>query len=246
MSSPAPPAGSGVEAAAAPLTANPVAANGDRREPELQLQQTPEEAHQSDLGLGDIEEVELLVRICSFLAPKDLGRLARVSASFGRKTGWQRSAVGGRMEQRSAVEETARRWVTARPAEEQVWSPDGSWLWRMREIQRPRWVIRTAGITGVVNWKDEAGHLMFHFNGRANEAQIVMNTHRGGWGPEERIPFPLCDVTVRATDVGYEVWWEGELRHTYRHRITWSAFAEVETSQPWRMLMEGVKSDQMP
>eukprot|EP01046_Picozoa_sp_COSAG06_P037017 COSAG06_NODE_4137_length_4534_cov_58.088613_5_plen_89_part_00 len=36
-----------------------------------------------ELG-GDIEEVEVLLRICGWLAPKDLGRLA----SFGRKSGW--------------------------------------------------------------------------------------------------------------------------------------------------------------
>jgi hypothetical protein len=93
------------------------------------------------LGLGDIEEVDVLLRICGLLVPKDLGRLACVSASFGRKTAWPHSAG----ELRSVVEETARLWMAARPAEEQArvkhWTNE-SWLRRMQVIVAPpprRW-----------------------------------------------------------------------------------------------------------
>ena len=51
------------------------------------------------LAFGYIEEIELLAPICSFLASKDLGRLVCVSASFGRKTDWQRSEEGGGTQQ---------------------------------------------------------------------------------------------------------------------------------------------------
>ena len=53
------------------------------------------DAANKPIGLGDIEEVEVLVRICGCLKPKDLGRLACVSGSFGRTIGWQCSVVDG-------------------------------------------------------------------------------------------------------------------------------------------------------
>ena len=87
-------------------------------------------------GFGSIEEAEVLVQVCRFLGPKDLGRLACVSSSFGRKTCWERMVGVGSVELRSVVEETARRWVTARPIQEQAWAPEGtSWLQRMHELQ---------------------------------------------------------------------------------------------------------------
>ena len=128
------------------------------------------------LGLGDLEEAEQLLRICGMLTPKDLARLACSAASFGRKIAWQRSAVAGRgAEMRSVVEETARRWVTARSAREQElvaqWS---GWLRRMHEIQTSTAVFsrshpsivrsedgavalccpRTAAALGQLDWDD--------------------------------------------------------------------------------------------
>ena len=42
-----------------------------------------------------IEELEVLVHICGFLAqPKDLGRLACTSRAFGRKTSWKCAGMG--------------------------------------------------------------------------------------------------------------------------------------------------------
>ena len=93
----------------------------------------------TEAKLGSIEEVEVLVRICSFLALKALGRLSCVSRIFGRKTSWKGNVVDGDgTEQRSVVDETARRWVSACPDEEQAavmhWP---GWLRRMHEIQMP-------------------------------------------------------------------------------------------------------------
>jgi hypothetical protein len=104
------------------------------------------------LAFGYIEEIELLAHICSFLASKDLGRLVCVSASFGRKTDWQRSEEGGGTQQLSVMEEVARRWVAARPAEEQAWAPDGSWLQRMHVIQRHDGLVQE----GLRCWLDAA------------------------------------------------------------------------------------------
>eukprot|EP01046_Picozoa_sp_COSAG06_P049978 COSAG06_NODE_7807_length_2365_cov_5.041005_2_plen_236_part_00 len=102
---------------------------------------TPPMPATEPLGLGDIEEVDVLLHICGLLVPKDLGRLACVSASFGRKTVWPHSAG----ELWSVVEETARLWVARRPAEEQArvgnWTNE-SWLRRMQVIIAPpprRW-----------------------------------------------------------------------------------------------------------
>ena len=75
------------------------------------------------------KETHCMRRLFGILPVKtfvELGRLARVSASFGRKTGWQRCVVvlGGGTEQRSVIEETARPAVGGggwrRPAEEQA------------------------------------------------------------------------------------------------------------------------------
>jgi hypothetical protein len=66
---------------------------------------------QETLGLGDIEEIELLLAICGHLAPKDLGSLACVSREFGMPVAWTSSTNEGEPELRSTVEESARRWV---------------------------------------------------------------------------------------------------------------------------------------
>eukprot|EP01048_Picozoa_sp_COSAG05_P010026 COSAG05_NODE_860_length_6900_cov_15.221291_4_plen_189_part_00 len=88
------------------------------------------------ITLSDIGELEVLIHICRFLKPKGLGRLACVSSSFGRKITWSHPR---RLfyQQRSVVEETARRWVAERPVKKQAvaaaqWS---GWLRRMQETQ---------------------------------------------------------------------------------------------------------------
>ena len=92
--------------------------------------------------LGSIEEQEVLLAICAQLqSPQDLGRLACVSRTFGGPTQW----VGGGSESRSAVEESARRWVLARTPGAEGTRSEGeqrgrSWLWRMHFIQARRFV----------------------------------------------------------------------------------------------------------
>eukprot|EP01043_Picozoa_sp_COSAG02_P003638 COSAG02_NODE_90_length_37755_cov_29.833364_23_plen_122_part_00 len=56
-------------------------------EPKSELEPQPEPELEV-FGLGDIEELHVLLHICSFLAPNDLARLACVSRCFGAKIEW--------------------------------------------------------------------------------------------------------------------------------------------------------------
>lgn len=64
--------------AATALAAEEPAAAAPAEEPEPELL----------IGLAAVEEIEVLLHICSFLDPSSLGRLACVSSSFGRKVEW--------------------------------------------------------------------------------------------------------------------------------------------------------------
>lgn len=93
-----------------------------------------------------IEELEVLVHICGFLAqPKDLGRLACTSRAFGRmKISWKCAGMGEGegAAQWSVVDEAARRWVTmVGPVQgmERGLLAGQSWLARMR--YGPPWLI---------------------------------------------------------------------------------------------------------
>ena len=114
-------------------------------------------------GLGNIEEREILLRICGCLAPKELGRLACISRGFGCKTEWLHSAVGGctdGSQTRSLVEEAARRWVLACPAADQAWAAEGprrqgsGWLRRMHAISGHQWDDETVDkqLVGYTCW----------------------------------------------------------------------------------------------
>lgn len=77
---------------------------------------------------------EVLVRICVFLLPRELGKLACTSRSFGCATAWHASSNG---EMRSVVEEAARRWVVARLADgltPPVRNINSSWLRQMHTV----------------------------------------------------------------------------------------------------------------
>ena len=88
-----------------------------------------------------------------------------------------------------------------------------------------------------VNWMNRSGNIMFHFNQRGACQQIVMNTKTGSWGQEERIG--LDTGILRAgitTPRGYEVYIGDDLKHIYRHRISWSKFDRIgPTPESWTL-----------
>eukprot|EP01043_Picozoa_sp_COSAG02_P050790 COSAG02_NODE_5266_length_4485_cov_2.297538_1_plen_195_part_00 len=83
----------------------------------------PQPKSERMLTLSDIDEHEVLVRICSFLTPKDLGRLASVARCFSQQVKWLRKPgiteqQQASFEMRSVIEESSRRWVMSVGAEE--------------------------------------------------------------------------------------------------------------------------------
>jgi hypothetical protein len=105
----------------------------------------PEAAPAATLGLDGLER-EILLGICSFLAPRDLGRLACVSRLFGRccadddddgASGAVTEAGAGQ----AVVDEAARRWLATCTEQERGWVPRRgrkSWLAQMWEVQSLR------------------------------------------------------------------------------------------------------------
>ena len=102
---------------------------------------------QQPLGgaFDELEEREVLLHICSFLAPRELGRLACVSRTFGGSNSGTTPGAG-----LTLVEESARRWVLRRLSAEaesagqpfsagregssaSAESPKG-WVWRKWDI----------------------------------------------------------------------------------------------------------------
>jgi len=92
---------------------------------------------------------------------------------------------------------------------------------------------------GAVNWVDQAGNIMFHFNLRPKRNQgdgsdLVMNDCQAGrWGREERQR--IWDTTIKAhicvTPAGYEVSINGEKRCIFRHRCSWSGFQSIRMQE---------------
>ena len=98
-----------------------------------------------------------------------------------------------------------------------------------------------------VNWMDRDGNIMFHFNPRRHEGQIVMNTYRSHWGREERIGLDISDTVTRAdikvTQSCYEISINGELKHRYNHRLPWYSFDHIsEIPLSWELLSASVPS----
>jgi len=107
-----------------------------------------------------------------------------------------------------------------------------------------QWTVRSSTRNGSVNFISKVNDAnMFHFNPRTSERQIVMNTCSSNWGREERIelptisphfPIPL-EAFIRVTSVGYEVYFDGNLRYTYHHRLPWSDFKTLKKDDSWQV-----------
>jgi hypothetical protein len=60
---------------------------------------------------------------------------------------------------------------------------------------------------------------------------------RGGWGREERIPYPtgrgpyIAKIVV--TGDGFHVYEDGKLRHVFAHRDPWASFSRVDVGEGW-------------
>lgn len=98
------------------------------------------------------------------------------------------------------------------------------------------WKIDANG-EGTVNFVDASGGIVFHFdmrrssNGTTN--QIVMNTHPAGgsWQTEERIAYDSgrYEITIRMNTQGFEVSWDDNVKHLYRHRVSSATIVGLKT-----------------
>ena len=89
-----------------------------------------------------IVPVDLLLAICARLdSPRDLGRLACTSTIFGRPVEWPSKDGNAPQRHVSVVEEPARRWVLRHSGAGMGSGKEQSWLQRMHEVQRPRFVV---------------------------------------------------------------------------------------------------------
>jgi len=100
------------------------------------------------------------------------------------------------------------------------------------------WVV-TGTPPFAANWVSASGDILFHFNPRSSDGEIVMNTmDKGTWGPEERVPLAHAGEAtwiVKVDEEGFHVFsfhMLGDQRelHMYVHRLPWASFSRVETS----------------
>ena len=119
-------------------------------EPQPEPEPKPPHVYDSDRPTLDVvAEREVLLHICSFLTAQDLGRVARVSRSFGglpRLAAADTEASGG-IALLSIVEEAARRWLLQCSEQERGWVPrrgEESRLGLMREVE----LLRCAAVFG--------------------------------------------------------------------------------------------------
>ena len=93
------------------------------------------------------------------------------------------------------------------------------------------WLV-TGAPRFYVNWLNDKGQILFHFNPRPAERQIVMNDEVQGWGREERVAYDSGEAeatwTVAVDTAGFHVLSKGKEVHVFKHRHAWSTFAEVE------------------
>ena len=118
--------------------------------------------------------LELLLRICSFLAPADLGALASVSRQFGS------ASTTDDPDRQSLVMEVARRWLQARPAYQLGWIAHlsrASWLQQMQQVwalQAPLIFSRAGEGIELSNDGLEATQTANNYN-RAAASEVVMS-----------------------------------------------------------------------
>jgi hypothetical protein len=84
------------------------------------------------------------------------------------------------------------------------------------------------------NWLSEKGDILFHFNPRPNEREIVMNSQiNKSWGAEEKVPLGYDSSSMKnakwiitVDDRGFRVvdGTSNKLVHVFAHRlqVTWS------------------------
>ena len=89
--------------------------------------------------------------------------------------------------------------------------------------------------TFSVNWIAANGDLLFHFQPRLSEEQVVMNAmFEDAWGSEERFDFPSGSAevtwTIAVDNRGFHVLGSGQHLYTFVHRGIWSLFSHVETT----------------
>ena len=102
-------------------------------------------------------------------------------------------------------------------------------LWCTPRI-RPGCVLQFRGISRTNSYSFNLmaqRDIVYHFNPRLNEAQVVQNTlEQQSWGPEERFPFPPeleqgqeFELTIALQQTELVVYLNGGLLCRYRHRI---------------------------
>ena len=142
------------------------------RGPQLQPP-VPAAAEVPLLSLDDIEEVEVLLRICSFLAPRDTRRLGCVSRHFRAKIEWQ---IGGAVESRSVVQEAARRWSLSEQAKMATTT-----MLNAAKLGQTRDVVRLLADEGAdANGMDWRGHTAMSHATAGNHVETMAVLVRAG------------------------------------------------------------------
>lgn len=107
----------------------------------------------------------------------------------------------------------------------------------------PVWHFSFPGSSSA-NWLDADGNVLFHFNPRENESEIVMNsTVDGEWLHEERIPLLESQgsrfaASVTVTSAGFLVSTvdQGSQSYLFRHRRPWTSWASLLMDRTWGVL----------
>eukprot|EP01038_Epipyxis_sp_PR26KG_P007946 gene7946-10782_t len=97
----------------------------------------------------------------------------------------------------------------------------------------------------ATNWTDNKGNILFHFNPRPEENQIIMNSKRfmaDDWGGEERITLPEgnLDVTITLDKNGFEVKSKQDSLFLFKHRFTWD-INQLSTYSPSLWIVTKIK-----